>query len=334
MRLLTLAAGVPTSLEYALRRYSDDPLFRAQTNRATANLPDDPAEASRVVELARVWASASAAERNALRPWTVQDGQIVPMLDPYQPPRATIPDTCWEHWTDWQTHLGRCAGTVILRPTLLLQKAASAIIFPAAGASAEDLESVMDQWASLAPMVQIPSFFPQLFSVVDALGYSVAVTQEVAVMPTAEAVLLPRALPDGFTVRPVTTPEDVARYAAVTAQAYHASYGADPASPLITAEAFGSPNVRGWIVYDASDRPVRVISGFIAAGVVGAHAGAAVPEIRGMHFSEVLLSLVAEWGLSRGCDVLTGAAMPQASPILKRIGAMIVAKWFTFRREV
>lgn len=316
-------------MSYSLRRYREDAYFRAYVNRVTSALPNDIVESLRIVELAAFWASSQASDRETARELTIRGGQVVPSMDAYTPPAPILPDACWLHWLEWQRHLGRYTGTIIETADFVVQKVPTYIVLsptlrctPAAWASA------LEQWRPFGALVQAPSFLPDL-----ARPGTPLVSLEVALLQCAKMLENETTLPDGFTLVPVTTEEDVEAYRAISAAAYQASYGDGvTVRAYVTSGALlNHDHVRAWLVLDPQGDPCRVITGFISNGLVGAHAGAALPAVRGRHFSEPLLKAVTEWGLSHGCDLLVGAAMPQAQAILRRIGAWTVASFSTYK---
>lgn len=308
----------PSRFEWALRSYRDDPVFAAQVARMTRACPSDPQTAMLALELAACWASDNP---------ELQDAPFgVPSARPFDP---AFPATLHAHWLAWQRHLGRSSGAVIERDGWVsIGGAARPMLFPDVHAR---LRSTMLSVLGAGGLLQLPMMSPRFRAWVRPQALVPAIRQTGAVMRALDAARLPRELPDGFSLAAVDSPEGVADYQAVTSAAYRASYGVDEAGALVTPQALlGHDHVQAWVVYQGVE-PVRVISGFLAHGVVGAHAGAAVPEIRGRHFSEPLLARVAAWGYARGATHLVGVAMPQAVPILTRIGASLVEDYVTWR---
>lgn len=308
----------PSRFEWALRSFRDDPVFAAQVARMTHACPGDPQTAMLALELAACWASDNPELRDA--PFGVV---------PVRPNEPSFPATLHTHWLAWQRHLGRSSGAVIERDGWVsIGGAARPMLFPDTHAN---LRSSMLSVLGAGGLLQLPMMSPRFRQWIRAQGLTPAIRQTGAVMRALEAARLPRELPEGFTLVAVDDEPGVAAYQAVTSAAYQASYGIDEAGALVTPQALlGHEHVQSWVVYRGTE-PVRVISGFLAHGVVGAHAGAAVPAIRGMHLSEPLLSHVAAWGYARGATHLVGVAMPQAVPILARIGASLVEDYVTWR---
>jgi len=306
-------------LQWAASSFREDPVFAAQVYRMTQACPSDPLTATLALELATLWAHDNHEARLA-----VLGLPPLPLRSP------VIPDDVLDHWLDWQRHLGRHScilleqdGFVVLNtaPTPMVVCGHQARPSPVLALATRGFIQVASGHAF---SIALPGF-----------GFEPALRQTVAVMPTLTAARLPRELPEGFELRQVTDVQGVRDYQAVTREAYAASYGVDhvPVDRLIHAGTLlGYDDVQAWVVYQEG-RPVRVISGFVAKGIVGAHAGAAVPDVRGRHFSEPLLATVATWGHALGANVLAGIAMPQAVPILTRIGALIVQEYVTYRRS-
>lgn len=152
-----------------------------------------------------------------------------------------------------------------------------------------------------------------------ARGFLELVTVPAMVLEPADVAPVPAL--DGVTLRPVTTPADVAAYGRVMADAWSV-YGVDHAATLahfVAPESLLAPTRWAVLAWDG-ETPVAGAILYVSHDVGGIGWVGTVPARHGRGYGAAVTAAVAAEGVQRGVRFLSLQASPMGAPVYRRMG--------------
>lgn len=139
------------------------------------------------------------------------------------------------------------------------------------------------------------------------------------------------ASPAGISLRLVTTPAEVADFAAVSGEAY-ATYGMpEGVAPAIFArpDALIAPHIRAYVAYEGAT-PLGAAMMLLSHGVGGVYWVGTRPCARGRGLAELCTRAATNAGFDLGARFVTLQASVMGEPIYKRMGYVEVTRYRSY----